>query len=256
MRRYNYQTPFGVIRMTEFFDGDKENKPMAVDHKDQKRTVQNMLCWIIDALEGGMYNYHKVSGDRGGATMAGMTREGFGFKGTIKEWEAYLQDIAQTKEDHEKLYKDLRTEAIDERYAQPKLRKKLDAWEGEVYQRYYTKYYLQPGFDKIFTVDTARQRLLCQLLARSIVSGPRKSVKLLQKACNNMRGDRQTPVVDGLMGPATAAAVENCKPELLRVAFMHECNLYTAHICANDPTQIKFLAGWLNREFKTYIRAD
>ena len=66
------------------------------------------------------------------------------------------------------------------------------------------------------------------------------AVELLQKAC-------EVFPADGVMGPQTLAAINAADPAELLVTY---CMLQRAHyrqIAAADPTQQKFLAGWINR---------
>lgn len=53
--------------------------------------------------------------------------------------------------------------------------------------------------------------------------------------------------VDGKIGPITLAAINAMKPYKIFSAFIKESQLSYARIVANDPTQAKFLVGWLTR---------
>ncbi len=74
------------------------------------------------------------------------------------------------------------------------------------------------------------------LLSFAVVSGPKSAIRLLQRSLNL--------VEDGVMGPQTIAAanqkqcVDSCKDAI--------CAHFRG-IASKDPTQERFLQGWLNR---------
>lgn len=74
------------------------------------------------------------------------------------------------------------------------------------------------------------------LLSFAVVSGPKSAIRLLQRSLDL--------VEDGVMGPQTIAAanqkqcVDSCKEAI--------CDHFRG-IASSDPTQQKFLQGWLNR---------
>lgn len=81
--------------------------------------------------------------------------------------------------------------------------------------------------------------------------GPPRAVMILQRACNVYLNTRI--VEDGIIGPKTAKAVQKVYDAnglyflqqiyIMRVSFYRE-------IVAKDPSQKKFLNGWLNRAKK------
>lgn len=58
---------------------------------------------------------------------------------------------------------------------------------------------------------------------------------------------------DGLMGPVTISAVLNSEPNILLAAMKSEAAGYYRLIAAKNPSQQKFLQGWLNRAYRKII---
>jgi lysozyme family protein len=79
--------------------------------------------------------------------------------------------------------------------------------------------------------------------------GPGGAAKLLQRALNVLiaaAGGQQLKV-DGGIGPRTIDAVSHQKiPDICQSYLKERRDLYD-RIVRNDPTQQKFLKGWLNR---------
>ena len=53
--------------------------------------------------------------------------------------------------------------------------------------------------------------------------------------------------IDGIVGTQTLAAIEACEPHSLFDAIKKERREFLHRIVHNDPTQRRFLRGWLNR---------
>lgn len=82
----------------------------------------------------------------------------------------------------------------------------------------------------------------------AVLMGINTSVKLLQSTLVNDFGVNL--VVDGKMGPKTIEAAQAVDSELLAIGVIRASQLNFAAICANNPSQIVFLTGWLNRSFR------
>ena len=121
-----------------------------------------------------------------------------------------------------------------------------DAWRNgpptqeQARQIYINKYVKGPGFDKVY--DT---HLQAQLVDFGVNSGPGIAVQKLQEILH--------VAVDGVLGPATLAAVEKV---LLTDATALNNQLVAARIkmickiVQRDPSQVKFLLGWCSRSLE------
>lgn len=99
----------------------------------------------------------------------------------------------------------------------------------------YTEVYIKrPGFDRI--EDDALRALLVDF---GVNSGPRAAVRTLQKAIGVK--------VDGVLGPATIAALKVADASKLFRIVLQGRMYYIADILRRDPTQRVFAAGWLRR---------
>lgn len=77
--------------------------------------------------------------------------------------------------------------------------------------------------------------------------GLRPSIKMLQTAINILPGKGVT-VVDGLIGPKTLSAAETEDPIKLADLIENEADERYRRIARANPSQMKFLQGWLNRD--------
>ena len=78
----------------------------------------------------------------------------------------------------------------------------------------------------------------------SVNSGPRRAVRMLQSAVD-------ANLVDGILGPATMNAVAAMEPsEIVTRLDTARRRLYSS-LVGNDPSQGRFLSGWLNRVVAT-----
>lgn len=75
--------------------------------------------------------------------------------------------------------------------------------------------------------------------------GPASAIKILQRAVVRMTG--KALAVDGLLGPKTFEVIASLDGDALRLSFMRECQISYARLAQQDPTQIKFLVGWIDR---------
>jgi lysozyme family protein len=99
-----------------------------------------------------------------------------------------------------------------------------------------TEIYRNDYWNKVQGDNLQSQDLANCLLSFAVVSGPSTAIRMLQRSLNVTE--------DGVMGPHTLAAsnsancVDSCKSAI--------CDHYR-QIALNDPTQERFLQGWLNR---------
>ena len=89
-----------------------------------------------------------------------------------------------------------------------------------------------------------------QLFDLSVNLGIRAAVIVLQRA---LRSVGKTVQEDGLMGPETLLATMYSEPRCLLAAIKSEAAGYYRQIVAKNPSQQKFLKGWLNRVYKVIL---
>lgn len=106
--------------------------------------------------------------------------------------------------------------------------------DKQVHDRYMQRYVVWPGFDNI--ADTKVRSLLVDW---GVNSGPGIAIMGLQRVC------RTTP--DGKLGPKTLAAAALLPVETLIKGLVAERVMMISRIVVRNPSQIKFLNGWLNR---------
>ena len=113
-----------------------------------------------------------------------------------------------------------------------------DVDEEESRRIYERKYVTGPGFDKI--VD---HQLRAQLVDFGVHSGPMLAIMKLQEAL-------QTVTVDGILGPKTLAAIADWHSDALNTALVKARVRMSCRIVKRDPSQLKWLDGWVNRAFE------
>lgn len=106
--------------------------------------------------------------------------------------------------------------------------------EEEARAIYERKYVLGPGFDRV-----QNENLRAQLVDWGVNSGPSVAISKLQALLN--------VEVDGHLGPHTLAAIASCDPIGLNNHLMVERVKMIGRIVQKNPSQLKFLGGWLNR---------
>lgn len=109
--------------------------------------------------------------------------------------------------------------------------------EDEARMIYEKLYINRPHFDLI-----TNDRLRALLVDWGVNSGPTKPIKALQKALGFSPSS-----VDGVLGPNTAAAANAGNTELLHNSVLAQRVDFYKALAAKDPSQEKFLHGWLNR---------
>ena len=105
-------------------------------------------------------------------------------------------------------------------------------------------------FWDVFDLDEVEENEKAFLIFDAAVNHGIKGVtKLLQRSLNECGYSLK---VDGIYGPKTKAALQDCGVEDFIAAFQSKrTSLYQA-IVANNPSQKVFLNGWLNRVKWTY----
>lgn len=73
----------------------------------------------------------------------------------------------------------------------------------------------------------------------SVLSGQHEAILLLQRAIN-------VPD-DGRIGPVTRTAIQNADAKALIATFSNEKRAFYRAIVSHNPSQTKFIRGWLNR---------
>lgn len=105
--------------------------------------------------------------------------------------------------------------------------------ESEARAIYLQQYVVRPGFDDL------PEWILPLVVDDAVLSGVRTAVKTLQQAVG-------VPD-DGVLGEKTRAALATKDPAAVRLAFVKARALRFARIVETNPTQAKFLRGWLTR---------
>lgn len=105
----------------------------------------------------------------------------------------------------------------------------------------YRKYIWEPsGVARITDQDLANE-----VFEMIVNMGTGQGVKILQRALNFFTADMVS--VDGVLGPATAAAANQTDPkQLLQVLQMEAVRFYFA-LVKKDPSQKKWFLGWIAR---------
>ena len=90
----------------------------------------------------------------------------------------------------------------------------------------------------------------------AVNSGPAQSVKLAQRGYNRCVTYGQPLMVDGIMGPATRAAMQLADTDKALTAMLDAREAFFQTIVANNPSQQVFLRGWINRvdDLRRYVR--
>lgn len=127
-----------------------------------------------------------------------------------------------------------RTEFGISEKANPEAWKDNKVTEPEAREIYFRKYVTGPGFDKI--VD---KQLQAQLVDYGVNSGPHLAIMKLQEILH--------VDVDGTIGPQTLAALQGITAEEVNNLLVAARIKMIGKIVSKNPSQIKFLNGWLNR---------
>lgn len=103
----------------------------------------------------------------------------------------------------------------------------------EVQQLYWEDYWGAAQCDRFpAPIDTI-------IFDMAVNSGPKQALMTLQGTMNIAK--------DGVVGPKTMAAVASYQPLTLADQYLDARERFYYDICARDPSQKKFLSGWINR---------
>jgi lysozyme family protein len=106
------------------------------------------------------------------------------------------------------------------------------------------KLYKKEFWDKI-SADQIKNQGVAEIYFDMFVNSGRNAIRIMQRLLNNEFG--WSLLVDGVSGPKTLAAINGTNPKLLFDAYKKaRVDFYNA-IVRNDPTQSKFIRGWINR---------
>ena len=110
---------------------------------------------------------------------------------------------------------------------------------------YWRDYWEKGKFEEISDIFVA-----AQLFDLSVNLGIRGATIVLQRA---LRAGGIVVKEDGLIGPETLSATKNLEPPILLAAMKAEAAGYYRVIAAKNPSQRKFLSGWLNRAYRKIV---
>jgi lysozyme family protein len=105
---------------------------------------------------------------------------------------------------------------------------------------YFKKYVEGPGFSKV-----KDQRLQHQLVDFGVNSGPSVSIRCLQEVLG--------VDADGKLGNKTLEALDRVDNRAINNELAKKRALTLAKICVKNPTQLRFLVGWLNRALEFMV---
>jgi lysozyme family protein len=91
------------------------------------------------------------------------------------------------------------------------------------------------------------QRVATKFFDMYVNRPPLVAIRLMQKALNNLQAGL---TVDGVYGPKTETAINSCDSDILISQLVEVNEQSYKDIVKRDPTQGKFLTGWLNRARK------
>lgn len=108
-------------------------------------------------------------------------------------------------------------------------------------QIYYCDFWIKGKFEQIIDEPIA-----VKLFEISINTGITQANKLIQRA---LRAVEKLVAEDGIIGPITLKAINGADSTDLLAALKSEAAGYYRLIAQTNPSQQKFIAGWLNRAY-------
>ena len=188
------------------------------------RQMDNKAIKLINMILRQESGYANVSGDLGGETYRGITRKNF------PKWDGWK--IV----DENKPLKN--GQIIDN-----------EELENNVMDFYYDNFYAPMKIDKVEDMLISGH-----LLCHGVNAGIKTSVKLLQKAVNNVYNVKIS--VDGIIGSTTIKYTNGAKANEAAREFIEQRNQYYKNLVSKNPSQCKFLNGWLDRVKNTTVECS
>lgn len=108
--------------------------------------------------------------------------------------------------------------------------------EQEAREIYLNKFVIGPGFSRI---PASHSKVQAILIDWGVNSGPTIAIQNLQRLL--------VVPTDGVFGPGTLAALVAADPSLLAAKLVRARILMIARVVQKNPSQVKFLGGWLDR---------
>lgn len=112
--------------------------------------------------------------------------------------------------------------------------------EDEARAIYLRKYVTGPGFDRV--VDPRLQHLLVDF---GVTSGPTLAIQYIQRLVHVKD--------DGVLGPSSLKAINETNPMKLINQLVIERVKMLGRIVQKNPSQAKWLNGWLNRSLEFFV---
>jgi lysozyme family protein len=159
---------------------------------------------------------------------------------TLTIIDAIIKAEGGDRETNDPLDKGGRTKFGLSEHSNPEVWADGDVTLAEARETYFKKYVVGPGFDKI-----TDPKLQHQLVDFGVNSGPFVAVQRLQEALH-------VPT-DGKLGPKTLDALAKADSRAINNALVESRVKLLCKICVKNPSQLKFLSGWVNRAFEFLV---
>lgn len=170
---------------------------------------------LIDMIlkhEGGFVN---DPDDRGGFTYRGITRKNF------PKWEGW--------------------EIVDANLPL----KNGEILEDETLEEYVRQFYYDNFYKPLKIDDISNLLISGHLLCHGVNAGIKNSVKILQKAINKIC--KVSIAIDGIIGNITLSYANGDKQNDIVQELIKKRKEYYNNLAKRNPSQQKFLKGWINR---------
>lgn len=123
----------------------------------------------------------------------------------------------------------------------------VDAQDAlEIAVRIYNEQYAAP----LLLGEVNDQTLATKWLSFAVNASVPTAARAMQYAVNRTSLLSEELALDGQVGPLTIAAINRCMPTSLANSFRLRMVGYYNSICRGNPTQLKFLCGWIDRALR------